>query len=130
MGETPYPTLLRNRDVLDYVLSGKRLPRPQESPEEVFKTMEKCWNEDPNNRPSFKDILIELERYYTSVFVKESPNAKSFVDEQLYDLSNMDQPKNNHYNTMTTSGKVGSQSSQYEVIKSVNSTSEYTTLTN
>jgi hypothetical protein len=30
------------------------LPRPKECPDEVYKIMESCWDEDPKKRPTFK----------------------------------------------------------------------------
>ena len=58
-GKTPYPTFT-NPQVLDEVLMGYRLERPKMCPAEVYQLMMKCWQANPEGRPSFGDLYGAL----------------------------------------------------------------------
>ena len=47
---------------------GNRLPRPNTVSANIWVLLIKCWQEDPESRPDFKDLLQELE------MMKEDPN--------------------------------------------------------
>lgn len=49
--------LLWSSQVADMVLSGGRLPRPARCPRDVYGLMMHCWATDPQERPTFTDIL-------------------------------------------------------------------------
>ena len=51
----PY-TGLRNRDVGLKVIKGYRLPKPCSCPESLYEIMQACWNEQPEHRPTFKEL--------------------------------------------------------------------------
>jgi hypothetical protein len=59
----PYPTL-QNKEVLAFLTgpSPNRLGRPSNCPNEVYKVMLDCWNENPQSRPTFTQIIIELKK--------------------------------------------------------------------
>jgi len=54
-GSIPYPEL-SNSETLTRVAEGYRLPKPVSAPEELYLLMMRCWNEDPQQRPEFKEI--------------------------------------------------------------------------
>jgi len=83
-GDNPYPTLL-NTEVIDGVIKGERLTRPNSCPDEVWRIMNNCWNEDPSKRPSFLEIADQL----TEVMTKIDDTDSSFEED----------PKDNSYNT-------------------------------
>eukprot|EP00731_Ephydatia_muelleri_P030665 Em0022g179a len=58
-GKTPYPTFT-NPQVLDEVLMGYRLERPKMCPVEVYQLMGKCWQANPECRPSFGELYGAL----------------------------------------------------------------------
>jgi len=62
-GKTPYPGM-SNKEALDFVKSGGRLEKPSslngENPSLVYSLMLKCWDDDPEKRPLFDDIYIQL----------------------------------------------------------------------
>ncbi|CAL8309333.1 unnamed protein product [Lota lota] len=52
-------TVTRLVTILD---EGRRLPRPDPCPEEVFNLMRKCWQHAPDMRITFKQLIEELSR--------------------------------------------------------------------
>ena len=48
------------------LIEGMRLPRPHLCPLEVWASIEKCWNSDPDERPSFKELKLFLYQQYSS----------------------------------------------------------------
>jgi serine/threonine protein kinase len=52
-----------NASVIEEVAAGYRLPSPENCPEEVYQLMVKCWNADPNERPSFKEMAELVEKW-------------------------------------------------------------------
>ena len=47
---------MKNSQVIEKVSNGYRLPSPENCPEEAYKLMLKCWNQEPAERPSFARI--------------------------------------------------------------------------
>ncbi|XP_021913370.1 proto-oncogene tyrosine-protein kinase ROS isoform X3 [Zootermopsis nevadensis] len=60
LGQQPYPART-NLEVLHYVRNGGRLGRPNNCPEELYQLMLKCWNYNPETRPTFTYCLEVLE---------------------------------------------------------------------
>ncbi|KAK3098941.1 hypothetical protein FSP39_024518, partial [Pinctada imbricata] len=59
-GRVPYPRIPL-QDVVVHVNGGYRMESPEGCPAEVYQIMLKAWNLDPDKRPMFKDILVELD---------------------------------------------------------------------
>jgi hypothetical protein len=55
--EPPYSFLQSNYEVMEYVSSGKRIPKQPDCPDKLYKIMVDCWNDNPNARPSFLEVL-------------------------------------------------------------------------
>ncbi len=86
-GAVPYLGM-SNVEAANYVVSGHRLPQPQECPSEVWNIMTKCWNADPKLRPSWDDILQILEQP-----IDESvPVVKKEVNGMDYGITVEDEP--------------------------------------
>ncbi|KAK7097302.1 tyrosine-protein kinase Btk-like [Littorina saxatilis] len=64
-GEMPYRDK-RNVDVVDYVVTqNKRLSKPSNCPMIIYQVMMRCWDKEPEVRPSFVELqkqLMELNR--------------------------------------------------------------------
>lgn len=58
-GASPYPGV-ENWDVAMFIKMGRRLPRPEYCPETLYVTMTKCWEYNPGQRPTFKELLDEI----------------------------------------------------------------------
>jgi serine/threonine protein kinase len=52
---------LSNSDILSYIQSGKRLPKPNVCPDDVHDTMQNCWKLNATDRPGFGEIASEME---------------------------------------------------------------------
>jgi hypothetical protein len=55
IGDVPYSNL-PNGVILPRILSGYRLPKPEDCCSEIFKVMESCWIEAPESRPNFREL--------------------------------------------------------------------------
>ena len=52
----------KNRfEIQDMVLQGMRPTIPYDCPPRYKKLMERCWSDDPSNRPDFQEIVSSLE---------------------------------------------------------------------
>lgn len=57
-GDLPYYQHQDNQTVGEMILNGERLKKPKDCPDDVFKVMECCWEEEPEQRPSFKVSFV------------------------------------------------------------------------
>lgn len=60
-GRLPYPKIPLT-DVVKYVESGYRMDAPEGCPPKIYDIMRRAWSAEPKDRPSFADILKEIER--------------------------------------------------------------------
>lgn len=51
---------MNNMETVDRVLNGYRMNIPNNCPEQLSNIVKRCWNEKPENRPSFVNLLKEL----------------------------------------------------------------------
>uniref|UniRef100_A0A8P4G1A6 Tyrosine-protein kinase n=1 Tax=Dicentrarchus labrax TaxID=13489 RepID=A0A8P4G1A6_DICLA len=71
-GRVPYPGMV-NREVLDQVERGYRMPIPAECPESLHDLMLTCWRKEPEERPTFEYLQGFLEDYFTSTEPQYQP---------------------------------------------------------
>ncbi|XP_068677454.1 fibroblast growth factor receptor 4-like [Montipora foliosa] len=71
LGGSPY-ALKKHKEVLESLKSGYRLEKPDICTDRVYTLMTDCWNQDPDERPSFErlykrldDMLEEQEEYFS-----------------------------------------------------------------
>lgn len=50
---------MANREVLDQIQRGYRMPRHENCPEKIYDYMLRCWDATPDNRPTF-EVNIDL----------------------------------------------------------------------
>ncbi|RXM37213.1 Tyrosine-protein kinase Yes [Acipenser ruthenus] len=62
-----------NREVLEQVERGYRMPCPQGCPESLHELMKLCWKKDPDERPTFEYIQSFLEDYFTATEPQYQP---------------------------------------------------------
>ncbi|CAL8359500.1 tyrosine-protein kinase Fes/Fps [Gadus morhua] len=58
-GMTPY-TSMSNQQTRDELERGYRMPAPPACPPEVYRLMQSCWQTEPRNRPSFRELMEQL----------------------------------------------------------------------
>jgi tyrosine-protein kinase Fer len=80
-GKTPYPAL-NNSETLEQVNKGYRLPAPDNCPEDIYKMMVSCWQKEPSDRPSFKQLYTSISGLLEAKDV--SYNKTKATDEALY----------------------------------------------
>ncbi|XP_048856880.1 tyrosine-protein kinase yes isoform X37 [Brienomyrus brachyistius] len=71
-GRVPYPGMV-NREVLEQVERGYRMPCPQGCPESLHEMMKQTWKKDPDERPTFEYIQSFLEDYFTATEPQYQP---------------------------------------------------------
>ncbi|KAK3704761.1 hypothetical protein QZH41_009758 [Actinostola sp. cb2023] len=66
LGGSPYPGI-PVESLFELLKSGYRMQKPQNCPNELYCIMLRCWNENPNNRPTFTELRSEFDRMLTSM---------------------------------------------------------------
>ncbi|KAK4881780.1 hypothetical protein RN001_005099 [Aquatica leii] len=74
LGQQPYPART-NLEVLHFVKSGGRLGKPVDCPDKLHELMLKCWNDEPERRPTFKYCLTMLEDVHVIMLNDNSTDA-------------------------------------------------------
>ncbi|XP_055299555.1 fibroblast growth factor receptor homolog 1-like isoform X3 [Sitodiplosis mosellana] len=66
-GDQPYSNILYpSEDLYEYLKSGHRMEKPPRCPINIYALMRQCWNWDPKARPTFTEIVFNLEDILTS----------------------------------------------------------------
>ena len=65
VGAMPYPGM-NNRQVLEAVERGYRMPPPDNCPDALYNIMLSCWKREADNRPTFEHLKYQLEDYFVS----------------------------------------------------------------
>ncbi|XP_077187181.1 tyrosine-protein kinase Blk [Paroedura picta] len=71
-GRCPYPAMT-NPEVIRCLEIGYRMPRPECCPPELYAIMLKCWQNNPEERPTFEYLQSTLEDFYTSTETQYQP---------------------------------------------------------
>jgi len=59
-----------------YILEGRRLRQPRFCPDKLFQFMLSCWHPKPENRPSFKMLVYEIEAIHNEIHGIHYPGKK------------------------------------------------------
>ncbi|XP_078575854.1 angiopoietin-1 receptor-like [Branchiostoma floridae x Branchiostoma japonicum] len=59
LGGTPYSGM-KSRTLLRSLREGYRLPKPRNCEEDLYQMMLLCWQRDPEDRPTFSDLVEQL----------------------------------------------------------------------
>ncbi|XP_038073015.1 uncharacterized protein LOC119741336 [Patiria miniata] len=60
LGGTPYPAINDTASLAGRLKGGYRMPQPSNCRQEIYSVMLQCWDDNPNNRPSFTDLVSIL----------------------------------------------------------------------
>ncbi|XP_038064833.1 tyrosine-protein kinase receptor Tie-1-like [Patiria miniata] len=85
LGADPYPAINRE-EVKQEVQSGYRMPKPKHCQQELYDMMLKCWQEKPEDRPSFAFIGNELNRLMN---VGKDYISTTNYDRTVYEISDL-----------------------------------------
>ncbi|XP_068676910.1 fibroblast growth factor receptor 1-like isoform X3 [Montipora foliosa] len=98
LGGSPY-ALMKIKQLLENLKAGYRLEKPDMCTDPVYALMRDCWNQDPDERPSFQrlykrldDMLEEQEDYFDfgkkddSKYYYTTQEAKTAEDDELDNL--------------------------------------------
>lgn len=64
-GQQPF-FWLENRDVINQLEQGIRLPKPDNCPPALYSLMTRCWSYDPRERPNFTELVVKI-RYHLNM---------------------------------------------------------------
>ncbi|CAF1205471.1 unnamed protein product, partial [Didymodactylos carnosus] len=64
-GQVPYPGMA-NREVLDQIQRGYRMPRSESCPEKIYEYMLRCWHSNADNRPTFEHLYVFFDDFTAS----------------------------------------------------------------
>lgn len=65
MGGNPYPSV-PVEDLFHKLRQGHRMGKPPYGGDEMYQIMCNCWQQVPNQRPTFKQLVQELDQALTS----------------------------------------------------------------
>ncbi|XP_059609508.1 platelet-derived growth factor receptor beta-like isoform X2 [Phlebotomus argentipes] len=78
LGGFPYPTI-GNHELLSYLMSGRRLQRPDNCTEDLYRTMLQCWQEHPEDRPTFDELVAKLEPPQQKIYIDFNDLGPDYV---------------------------------------------------
>jgi hypothetical protein len=70
-----------------YTLEGHRPVPPQDWPKELRRIMQLCWHEDPNERPTFEEILQQWDTLTIKFLCPKDKAAKALIKDLWKDQS-------------------------------------------
>ncbi|XP_034235544.1 fibroblast growth factor receptor homolog 1-like isoform X2 [Thrips palmi] len=65
LGGTPYPSMPSVENLFQLLRSGHRMEKPPACSLEMYMLMRECWSYQPNERPTFEELVEELDRILT-----------------------------------------------------------------
>ncbi|XP_028421353.1 tyrosine-protein kinase receptor TYRO3 isoform X2 [Perca flavescens] len=65
-GQTPYPGV-ENSEIYEFLIKGERLKKPPDCRDDIYELMHSCWSPVPKCRPSFQDVVVQLEALLLSL---------------------------------------------------------------
>lgn len=78
LGAIPYEHL-PDALILHDLLMGKRLEKPAICTDDLYRLMLKCWAHDPNQRPTFAELVEQLDVQKTRIYVDFSQLNPTYV---------------------------------------------------
>lgn len=67
---------MMNKEVLEQVDRGYRMPKPAHCPDSMYEMMLKCWDKKAANRPTFE----YLAQFFDDYFISTEPSYKDADD--------------------------------------------------
>lgn len=70
LGGTPYPGMVVDSSFYNKIKSGYRMSKPELAPDDVYEMMMRCWNSEPEKRPSFQGLTDSVAALLPSSYKK------------------------------------------------------------
>uniref|UniRef100_A0A669D845 non-specific protein-tyrosine kinase n=1 Tax=Oreochromis niloticus TaxID=8128 RepID=A0A669D845_ORENI len=98
-GQQPF-YWLENRDVINQLEQGIRLPKPDNCPPALYSLMTRCWSYDPSERPSFTELVMKISDVHKMEKEQEAERERDRVRSTkfLETKFNIDPPPKLHCN--------------------------------
>lgn len=103
-GETPYKKITNPFILMNKVMNGKRPDLSIIKNEEIKTYLSKWWNDDPNERPNFDQIVNQIKQ---EAFKKAMGANESDVNNYLHFLYGKLPPLNNNSNLINQKNRAG-----------------------
>ncbi|KAL7632100.1 UNVERIFIED_CONTAM: hypothetical protein RMT77_017572 [Armadillidium vulgare] len=65
LGGTPYPSVPSVEKLFQLLRDGHRMEKPPNCSLEIYMLMRECWRYQPNQRPTFRELVEDLDRILT-----------------------------------------------------------------
>ncbi|KAG7466504.1 hypothetical protein MATL_G00165420 [Megalops atlanticus] len=78
-GQTPYPGV-ENSEIYEYLIKGERLKQPPDCRDDIYEIMHSCWSPVPKCRPSFQQLIDQLEGVWTGLSPGPSKEPLLYVN--------------------------------------------------
>jgi len=86
-GQIPYQGM-SNLETTEAVKSGYRMAAPKDCPNQIIEMMSSCWNEDPEKRPTFKELNQRIFKILSTNEQISSEKEQKYSQETIYANSN------------------------------------------
>ncbi|KAJ8368411.1 hypothetical protein SKAU_G00084390 [Synaphobranchus kaupii] len=70
LGGTPYPGMMVDSSFYNKIKSGYRMAKPEHATGDVYEVMMRCWNSEPEKRPSFHSLSETVASFLPSEYKK------------------------------------------------------------
>ncbi|XP_068600342.1 platelet-derived growth factor receptor beta-like [Brachionichthys hirsutus] len=70
LGGRPYPDLPMTQEFYSALKRGYRMSRPDHAAHDIFNLMKRCWEEEPQSRPSFSSLVVSFGNMLTDDYKK------------------------------------------------------------
>lgn len=84
-GQTPYPGV-ENSEIYEYLIKGERLKKPADCRDDIYEIMHSCWSPVPKCRPSFKQLIDQLENLWAALSPSPCKEPQLYVNLEGEDL--------------------------------------------
>ncbi|XP_050397094.1 fibroblast growth factor receptor 4 isoform X1 [Patella vulgata] len=112
LGGNPYPSV-PVEGLFELLRKGHRMKKPPYATGEIYSIMLKCWNDSPNYRPSFNQLVENLDNIL----------SLSLNDQPYLDLEQISVPmsvSDSQYSSMSHSGSESSSSESLDMYNPIN----------
>ncbi|KAJ8353575.1 hypothetical protein SKAU_G00211420 [Synaphobranchus kaupii] len=79
LGQTPYPGV-ENSEIYEYLIKGGRLKQPPDCRDDIYEIMHSCWSPVPKCRPSFQQLIDQLEGVWAGLSPGPSKEPLLYVN--------------------------------------------------